>query len=381
MKIKARKATSLDKICRVDISLSSPISNDANFDNILLLGPLPKAPTKEIATLGAYSSLEELTDLGVTTLGDDADPVGVAARVAFSQSPRPHTVYVCFIDKVPSAEAPEVLVDQTISDALTDAVGMNGWYCVCPVALSKDQVAEAIQWTETHNKLCGYVDPNPEDPIVEPGVYMRSYAYYPKVTVDQPLEEIPLENRYGGAAAMAVKAMHWHAGEETWALKALAAVYPSSLSTTDMSTLDDNNYSYVITIASKNLTQGGRTSGGEWIDVIRFRDWLQNDMQVRVVNLLVVNPKIPYTDNGIALVENQMLASLADGQRHNGICPTEYDEFGDPIPGYQTIMPLAAQITSVQKASRVLTDCRFTARLAGAIHMVEIQGNLTYERL
>lgn len=33
-------------------------------------------------------------------------------------------------------------------------------------------------------------------------------------------------------------------------------------------------------MASKNITQGGKTGGGEWIDVIRFRDWLQNDMEV-----------------------------------------------------------------------------------------------------
>ena len=30
-------SNSLDRICTVDISLASPISNDANFDNILIL--------------------------------------------------------------------------------------------------------------------------------------------------------------------------------------------------------------------------------------------------------------------------------------------------------------------------------------------------------
>ena len=30
-------SNSLDRICTVDISLASPISNDANFDNILRL--------------------------------------------------------------------------------------------------------------------------------------------------------------------------------------------------------------------------------------------------------------------------------------------------------------------------------------------------------
>ena len=123
--------------------------------------------------------------------------------------------------------------------------------------------------------------------------------------------EVPLENKYGMSIAMAAKAMNFHAGEETWALKQLNAVTPSKLNTTSIKKMEKANFSYVITVASKNITQGGKTGGGEWIDVIRFRDWLQNDMQVRVVNLLVVNPKVPYTDPGISLVEKHA-ASIED---------------------------------------------------------------------
>ena len=158
-------------------------------------------------------------------------------------------------------------------------------------------------------------------------------------------------------------------------------MYPAKLKSTFIKKLEAANITYLTTVASKNLTQGGKTNAGEWIDVIRFRDWLQNDMQVRVVNLLVVNPKIPYTDGGIGLVDNQMLASLKDGQKYGGIAPTEYDADGNANPGYVTSVPLASELTSVQKASRVLSDCRFSARLAGAIHVVNISGCLTYENL
>lgn len=371
-------SSNLERICTVDISLASPISNDASFDNILILGPAPKAPKEEIPAVGVYNSLEELTGLGFSAIGDAADPVGVAARVAFSQSPKPHEVYVACMEGTAEESGEEA---QSVSDVLTNALGTNGWYCICPVGLAKSQVKEVIQWTETQNKLCGYIDDDPEVPIVDTGLYIRSYPVYPKVTPAQPEEEIPAENKYGAAVAMAAKAMNFHAGEETWALKPLAAVTPSKLNSTFIKKLEEANFSYIITVASKNITQGGKTGGGEWIDVIRFRDWLQNDMQVRVVNLLVVNPKIPYTDNGIALVENQMLASLKDGQKYGGIAPTEYDADGNANPGYITSVPLASELTSTQKASRVLQDCRFTARLAGAIHVVEIKGCLTYENL
>ena len=374
-------SSNLDRIARVDISLDTPISNEASFDNILIIGPAPLNPKEgvELPTVGVYNSLNEITELGFLATGDGADPIGVAARVAYSQSPRPHEVYVAIVGETVTEDEGTVMAKAV--DVLNEALETNGWYCICPVGLEDSEVAEIIQWTETQNKICGYIDDDPDAPIVTTGLYLRSYGVYPKVTEDQLWNDVPAENKYGMAVAMAAKAMHYHAGEETWALKALATVTPSNLSSNFINKLANANLSYILTVASKNVTMGGKTNYGEWIDVIRFRDWLQNDMQVRVVNLLIVNPKIPYTDNGIGLVENQMLASLKDGQQYGGIAPTEYDADGNANQGYITSVPLASEITSTQKASRVLEDCKFSARLAGAIHLVEISGSLTYENL
>lgn len=373
-------SANLDRICTVDIVLDSPISANASFDNILILGPAPKAPKEDIPAVGVYNSLTELTDLGVIATGDGADPVGVAARVAFSQSPRPHEVYVAFIGDVVDAETGETALP-TISDVLVNALETDGWYCICPVGLSTEQVVEVIQWTETQNRICGYIDNDPDAPIVQAGLYYRSFPIYAKESEDQLDNDIPAENKYGMAAALAVKAMNFHAGEETWALKQLATVSPAKVSSTFIKKLEAANFTFLLTIASRNITQGGKVNAGEWIDVIRFRDWQQYDMQVRVVNLLVVNPKIPYTDGGIGSVDNQMKASLRDGQKYKGICLTEYDADGNANPGFVTSVPLAADITSTKKAKRVLSDCTWSARLAGAIHAVEIGGRLTYENL
>lgn len=385
-------SSNLERICIVDISIASPISNDANFDNCLILGPAPASPKGTIPKVGVFNGLEELTELGFVAVGANADPIGVAARVAFSQSPKPHEVYVTCVPAGTIAVAAENGEDgekndatpttPSVADVLTEALDTNGWYCICPVGLTKAQVKEVIEWTETQNKLCGYIDDDPDNPIVEAGIYMRSYPVYPKVTPEQLDTDVPLENKYGMAIAMAAKAMNYHAGSETWALKPLAAVTPSKLNSTAIKKMQSANFNYVLTVASKNITQGGKTNSGEWIDIVRFRDWLQNDMQVRVVNLLVTyKGKVPYTDGGIALVQNQMISSLKDGQRYGGISPTEYDEDGNEIPGFVTHVPLAANIPATKKASRVLEDVSFEARLAGAIHMVTIKGTLTYDNL
>jgi hypothetical protein len=129
------------------------------------------------------------------------------------------------------------------------------------------------------------------------------------------------------------------------------------------------------------LTQNGKVAAGEWIDVIRFRDWLEEEIKVNVVTAMINRNKVPYTDAGIAIIEAAIRQALARGQATGGIAPTEYDENGNENLGYTVTVPLAATISPNQKASRILEDVQFTARLAGAIHVVEIDGSLTYENL
>ena len=61
-----------------------------------------------------------------------------------------------------------------------------------------------------------------------------------------------------------------------------------------------------------------------------------------------------------------------------GIAPTEYDEGGNATPGYTTSVPRARDLAQAERASRQLKGCKFTARLAGAIHYVEVRGTLEY---
>ena len=73
-----------------------------------------------------------------------------------------------------------------------------------------------------------------------------------------------------------------------------------------------------------------------------------------------------------------MVYALKRGQAMGGIAPTEYDEDGNATPGYTTTVPRARDLTQAERASRQLKGCKFTARLAGAIHYVEVHGTLEY---
>lgn len=426
-----------DMIATVDIDIQNPIVDDASFDNLLIAGPLPEtwsywkattalakgglyiagnhlyecttagtsgseAPTdtgtatitdgtaklkyvrNTPADVGVYSSLDEVVDAGWTITGDTPDPVGVAAQVAFSQSPRPTRVYIAPIKKtLPTGESD--FVAESIVDTVRRAIPVSGWYVVCPIAVSDAQVQALAEYIETQEKMCAYTElgffgagtGGSNVPTVG-SVYYRTFGVYGRENTNQADEDIPAANKYINVALTA-KWLSYSSGSETAAFKRLSAVYPSVLSTTEMTALANANLNYFITVGNANISMNGKTLAGEWADVIRFRDWLKNEMQVRVVNLFIVNPKIPYTDNGIALVQNVMIAVLKAGQDAGGIAPIEFDADGNTIPAYQTSVPLAASLTASEKASRKLKKCNFKARLAGAIHFAELKGSLTYE--
>lgn len=170
-------------------------------------------------------------------------------------------------------------------------------------------------------------------------------------------------------------------GGETWANKRLSGVSVDVLSETQYKALTKKNINTFEKFRNIAITQNGVVSAGEWIDVIRFRDWLVEEIRVEEFSMLINRDKLPYTDAGIAIVENVLNKVLKKGQDRGGIAPTEYDEDGNKNLGYTISVPKASSISANKKASRVLSDITFTARLAGAIHAMEIKGSLTYENL
>lgn len=97
--------------------------------------------------------------------------------------------------------------------------------------------------------------------------------------------------------------------------------------------------------------------------------------------MLINRDKLPFLDSGIGLVESTLNSVLVLGQKRGGIAENELDDDNNVILGFKISVPKAANISANVKAQRVLRDVQFTARLAGAIHAMEIKGSLTYENI
>ena len=269
---------------------------------------------------------------------------------------------------------------ETIAETMAACVAYDpDFYGIAMASRADADILAMANWAEANNKLFGtcvsgsdVLDGSDNTDIASQLMlnnFYRTFSFYHEDTADYP--EVAVMSRCFTAVP----------GSETWANKRLAGVKVDPLTETQFIVLRNKNVNTFEKFRNLSLTQTGKVAAGEWIDVIRFRDWLAEEIKVNVLNVLVNNEKVPYTDAGIAIIEGAIRQSLRQGQVNGGIAPVEYDEEGNKNLGYTVTVPLAANISANQKASRILTDVKFTARLAGAIHVVEITGSLTYENL
>ena len=270
---------------------------------------------------------------------------------------------------------------EEIADTMSAIMASDSdFYGIVLASRDKDDIMAMAEWVETQTKLFGTstAEQGAKDSETDTDLlsmlkaknYYRTFAFYHELADSEYLE-----------AGVMARCFAIEPGGETWANKVLSGLTADNLTETEYLAISGKNGNTFETFRNKSITQNGKVAGDEWIDVIRFRDWLQEEITVNVFNLLINSDKVPYTDAGIALVENQIRQALLLGQRRGGIAPTEYDEDNNENLGFTIEMPLAANIPANTKAQRLLEDVSFTARLAGAIHVVEITGSFTYENL
>lgn len=242
----------------------------------------------------------------------------------------------------------------------------NSWYCLITLYNSKLYAAAAAAWTEANEKLYLMASLDSEIATVAEGSAtdiakaLKTSAYARTAPIYYP------NNGKFADAAWAGAVLPFDPGSETWKFKTLAGVPAVALTVTWQTNITNKICNFYYTVAGRNITAEGKVSANEFIDVIRFRDWLKARIQERIFLMLANAKKVPYTDPGIALIEAEVRAQLREGV-----------EVGGLVDGFVVIVPKAASANPADKAARILRNVKFNATLAGAIHNIRIQGVIT----
>ena len=127
------------------------------------------------------------------------------------------------------------------------------------------------------------------------------------------------------------------------------------------------------TYGARDMWHEGTMGSGEFEDIIRGIDWLENEMEINIFNALSQAAKVPYTDGGIGIVEAEVRGMLDEGIRV-GLLRESPDDY-DNLP-YLVTRKAVADIDAGDIGARNLPADAITweAKVAGAIHNAAISG-------
>lgn len=136
--------------------------------------------------------------------------------------------------------------------------------------------------------------------------------------------------------------------------------------------INDSNGIAIIEKAGDTVTSEGKASSGEYIDIIDSMDYINQQLTYNIQKLLNTSLKIPYTNNGISQLESVTENVLLTAGKNNMI---NTDDNGAPI--YSVSFELREEISEEERTARKYAAGYFSYSLAGAIHDVTVNGEIT----
>lgn len=341
---------SLADIVNINITRASRAVSRAGFGTALFLS----AQASFTEATKTYSSYKAVLD--DTTVGADSKTMALAY---FGQDLKPKTLVVGKILQTASAND----LEKSISAAQDSN---DSWYKLIIASKAEADVKDAAEYIETQRKIfCVSL----EDADILTSVttdlasdlkalgYVRTYVFFSEESEKYP------------EAAIEGLLCPKDPGSYTYKFKTIRGITPSKLTDSQITNLRSKNVNFFQTVGGVNMFEEGTVIGEkEYIDTIIFIDWLHARMSERIFATLVSVDKVPYTDNGIGVIENDVRAQLAEGIRVGGLA-------ADPAPIVS--VPKASEVDSADKLARALRNVTFNATLAGAIHSVEVSGSVS----
>lgn len=282
-----------------------------------------------------------------------ADVAGVPFSVSFTDTKMSY--------EKPYTEANTVAIDLANIQAADD-----DWYALIFTSRVPADVQAAALWVESQRKI--FVTASNDADILDSAsttdiAYTLNNAAYDRTAVIYSGTPATFPD-----AAWLGKQLPTTPGASTWNLKTLATIAADTLTPTQSINARAKEANVYQSVNGVNITREGTMASGEFIDIIHGVDWLQARLEERIYSRLVNLPKVPFTNQGIAIIEGEISAQLNEGI-DNGLLSSDV--------AYSISVPLSSNVSSLNKANRVLPDITFTATLQGAIHSSTIAGVVT----
>lgn len=294
----------------------------------------------------------------ISSLAEDfpveTDVYKIASRI-FGQNPAPAQVAVHGVLYTEGTGVPADLV--TALNTLVET--NNDWYFLTCTE-NDDAVITALSgWVDTQLKM----------------YFATTQALTVPATLESERTVVMYHDdatAYVAEGLVSIAATH-RPGELTFKFKTVAGVKEADITATQLNQLHkDNGFSYLRKMGVLQTTEG-KTTSGEYIDIVMGADFLKVRMEEEAAYLAVNTLKIPYDNQGISL-----LMSVADKVLKMGVDQDIILKDDDGNGVYEITVVKREDASKNDIASRTYNGVRWTAKLAGAIHQGTFSGVLEY---
>ncbi len=161
----------------------------------------------------------------------------------------------------------------------------------------------------------------------------------------------------------------------TLKFKQMPGITVEDLTVSQKSVLDSKFANALIEVGSSFMFAESFMGNGVFFDEVHGIDWLQNAIETNVFGyLLTRTTKVPYTNKGVAAIEQQVVKALDEAVRNGLIAPGETIDGEFLGTGYKTTLIPVEDINQSDVEARKYPGLSFVVLGAGAIHSVQING-------
>lgn len=216
--------------------------------------------------------------------------------------------------------------------------------------------------------------------VADLGYQLKELSYDRSMTIYEPLNDSGVSEYVSAAVLSGYATVSFTSARPsiTMADKSLKGVSALDLTDAQYSALQTKNYNFYTktTDIDTNMFIDARMASGQFFDTIQAADWLAYDMKYKLVNLVQNRDKIPFTEDGLAMIK-QTISETCVEALNAGIIGSGYDQDNVYIEnGYKIDIPALSSIPKADKAKRILRDVKVTFLLAGAIQVINVLNDI-----
>ena len=297
-------------------------------------------------TAVAYTECAGIADVVAAGFAETTD-VYKAAAIMFGQSPSPAKIAVCSLATIDA-------------QGLAAIAGESFRQAVVAGELTEEEIATCISVVTASSDKIAFIGC---DSATEASAISAS---------DRIVAVVHKTEAQLAAAAVAGATAGYEVGSITYKNIIINGITPENLTETEITAIHTANAITILKKAGDVVTSEGLTKSGEYVDVVDCKDYIVQQITNSVQGLLNSSAKIPYDDRGIALLENCVFNILKSAYNKGMIA---VDAEGNPL--YAVNFALRSEVPEGDIAARKYKGGQFAFTLAGAVHEVEVTGEIS----